>query len=113
MEANKFIKLKPKSTPTMEPEVQPKTTPEVKIRPRRQAGSVIQLSLPLESLLEMAPELELEPELEPELELEADPELPEDTEPVEDTEPLPKTYKVEALFGSGWGYSELLKELRE
>ncbi len=103
MEANKFVRLKPKSSQPLELEVQPEPDPEVEIRRSSQAKRVIQLSLPLESkqLPTIEPELELEPELDSELER------------VQDTEPLALTYKAEALFGSGWGYSHLLKEFRE
>ncbi len=107
MKADKFIKLKPKSRLPLEPEVQPRPDPEVETQPRIEAESLIQLNLPLESLVQSTPNSESELELELELELESDPEL------VESIEPLAMTYKGEALFGSGWRYSELLKEFRE
>ena len=101
MEANKFIRLKPKSSQPLELEVQPEPVPEVETRRSTQAKRVIQLSLPLES--------KQLPTIEPALELESELEL----ERVQDTEPLAMTYKAEALFGSGWGYSHLLKEFRK
>lgn len=100
MDAKKFLKIKPKNQLVSQPVVQPLPNSGLEARHRREPESVVQPPQQQESLVRTRPSPE------PELELPPD-------DPVGYLEPLASIEREESIGGSGWGYSQLLKEFRQ
>ena len=102
MDAINLVKLKAKPRTPLELDLKQKPELDLKVKTgslRQSSSGFQQLTLPLDSTIQTIPNSDLDLELESEV--------------VEDIEPLAMTYKTETLFGSGWGYSHLLKEFRK
>ena len=99
MDAKNFLRIKPKDQLASQPAVQPLPNPDLEAQPELQKESIEKLTQLKKSVDRAKPK--------------SDPELHLPREPVGYLESLATIEREESLGGSGWGYSQLLKEFRE
>lgn len=98
MDAKKFLQIKRKHQLASQPVVQPQPNPQIEDQSQLKPESFGLPPQPFESVDRTYPN--------PQSELQ----LP--AEPVGQFESLSSIERVESIGGSGWGYSQLLKEFR-
>ena len=99
MDAKNFLRIKPKDQLASHPAVQPLPNPELEAQSELQKESIEKLPQLQKSVDRAKPK--------------SDPELQLPLEPVGQLESLATIEREESIGGSGWGYSQLLKEFRE
>ena len=99
MDAKNFLRIKPKDQLASHPAVQPLPNPELEAQSELQKESIEKLPQLQKSVDRAKPK--------------SDPELQLPREPVGYLESLATIEREESIGGSGWGYSQLLKEFRE
>ena len=99
MDVKKFKEIKRRHQLASEPVVQTKPNAELEARSEPQSELVVQPPEPLESIDRTKPK--------PDIQLEFL------SEPVGYLESVAMIERQESIGGSGWGYSQLLKEFRE
>ena len=98
MDAKKFLRIKPKDQLASQKVVQPLPNPELEAQSELQKESIVQPPQPQKSVDRSKQK--------------SDSELQLPQEPVGYLESLATIEREESIGGSGWGYSQLLKEFR-
>ena len=98
MDAKKFLRIKPKDQLASQPVVQPLPNSELEAKSQVQKESIVQPPQ-TQKLVDRA-------------KTKSDPELQLPQEPVGYLESLATIEREESIGGSGWGYSQLIKEFR-
>ena len=98
MDAKKFLEIKRKHQLTSQPVVQPSPDSELEARSQFQKESVVKPPQPLEAVDRTCPN--------------SDSEVQPPPEAVGQLESLTTIAREESIRGSGWGYTQLLKEFR-
>lgn len=98
MDAKKFLRIKRKHQLTSQPVAQPSPDSELEARSQFQKESVVKPPQPLEAVDRTCPN--------PDSEVQPPPEA------VGQLESLATIDREESIGGSGWGYTQLLKEFR-
>jgi len=91
MDADKIVKVKPQDKLASQPVARPKPKSEIEAQPLQSLEPVVRSPQESESVEQ----------------------LTSNPEPVDHSEPLATIQRADSIFGSGWEYSQLLKEFRD